>query len=371
MKIKKVLVYAAAMLSMAVCTYTYASSYKFSELTPISGSNFSYAHRINNLEQVVGYTQIPSEIFNTGASYRPTIWNNNVPTQLNSLGENGYALDINDAGTVVGYTSPTYTTHDSAVVWKSGAITYIGGSDSARTIAINNNGQVLRVSSPYSSEIWRERSSPYSQLPLYQSNGVYLGLRESYAINDLGQVAGRVSDDVVAVSDGATVNTLSSFGGGYSKPEAINNDGQVVGTSLTASRFYHATLWSGSSVVDLGTLDDQSYSSGALGINTSGQVVGYSYTSAGSRAFIWDGSKMLDLNSFLDGNDVNAGWVLNSASDINDKGSIIGMAYNSQLGVSRNFLLQAIPEPETYMMLILGLGFMGVATRRTTYGAMH
>jgi hypothetical protein len=80
---------------------------------------------------------------------------------------------------------------------------------------------------------------------------------------------------------------------------------------------------------------------------------------------------LTDLNSFLDASTVSAGWVLTEAKDINDKGWIVGNALNTITGVSDGFLLSmgtasvaAVPEPETYGMMLMGLGLMGFVARR-------
>ncbi|WP_256209002.1 FxDxF family PEP-CTERM protein [Nitrosospira sp. Nsp14] len=52
------------------------------------------------------------------------------------------------------------------------------------------------------------------------------------------------------------------------------------------------------------------------------------------------------------------------ASDINDNGWIVGNAHNSKTGVDHAFLLAPIPEPETYAMLLAGLGLLGFIARR-------
>ena len=60
---------------------------------------------------------------------------------------------------------------------------------------------------------------------------------------------------------------------------------------------------------------------GTFGINDSGQVVGSSSTLVSEgHAIIWDGTTPTDLNSFMDKHDVDAGWVLEAAEDINDTG---------------------------------------------------
>ena len=73
---------------------------------------------------------------------------------------------------------------------------------------------------------------------------------------------------------------------------------------------------------------------------------------------------MTDLNSFLDAGTVSAGWVLTEARGINDKGWIVGTAYNSKSGVNQAFLLTPIPEPETYAIFLAGLGLMATVMSR-------
>jgi probable HAF family extracellular repeat protein len=75
-------------------------------------------------------------------------------------------------------------------------------------------------------------------------------------------------------------------GGDYSEAYAINDDGQVVGTSQTASAREHAFLWQDGKMRDLGTLGGR-YSS-AYAINNRGQVVGTSRTPlSNSHAVLW------------------------------------------------------------------------------------
>ena len=84
-------------------------------------------------------------------------------------------------------------------------------------------------------------------------------------------------------------------------------------------------------------------------------------------ATLWNGSVLTDLNSFLDASTVSAGWVLNEAYGINDNGWIVGYASNSLLGInSHAFLMSiaAVPEPDSYAMMLMGLGLIGFVARR-------
>jgi probable HAF family extracellular repeat protein len=91
----------------------------------------------------------------------------------------------------------------------------------------------------------------------------------------------------------------------------------------------------------------------AMGINNAGHVVGYSLTAGGAtHAFITgpNCAGMMDLNSMLDLPD---GLVLSQATGINVRGQVVATAF--------------IPEPDSYVMLLAGLGlvwFMAWRKRR-------
>ena len=93
---------------------------------------------------------------------------------------------------------------------------------------------------------------------------------------------------------------------------------------------------------------------------------------AAQHATLWNGTTAIDLNSYLDAEILSAGWVLSYAFGINDNGWIVGGAYNTITHQSHGFLLKqiaapvaAVPEPETYAMLLAGLGLLGFTARRS------
>ena len=196
-----------------------------------------------------------------------------------------------------------------------------------------------------------------------------LGGTNSYAmdINDAGVVAG-FSDIVggvyhATVWNGATATDLGALGGANSFAGGINDSGVVAGSSdILGSTAFHATIWNGTTTIDLGTVGGTH--SQAVAINNSGQVVGWSYTTGNvaEHATLWNGATATDLNSFLDPSVVSAGWVLIGANAINDQGWIVGPALNIHTGTHEGYLLAPVPEPETWALLLLGLGLL--ASRR-------
>lgn len=104
---------------------------------------------------------------------------------------------------------------------------------------------------------------------------------------------------------------------------ALNASGEVVGRmALVADGPVHAFRHAGAGLEDLGTLGGTT--SGALDINASGMIVGYSTLATGeSRAFLWQSGTMTDLNTLVP---AGTGLVLAKANAINDVGQIVGEA---------------------------------------------
>jgi len=145
-------------------------------------------------------------------------------------------------------------------------------------------------------------------------------------------------------------NNLDDLGGGYSKVFDINNSGQVVSRTLTSSRLYQGFLWQNGTKTDREN-NGSDNSSVAVGINNSGQVVGWSYQAVVNDPGSPDGSYMVliiwsygktanqrrNLNKLLL---LNSRWELNIASGINNKGQIVGTGtFNGQ---NRAFLLTPV-----------------------------
>jgi len=155
---------------------------------------------------------------------------------------------------------------------------------------------------------------------------------------------------------------LGALSGGASYAYGINSLGQVVGYSSTTTPAYadHAFLYSGGVMTDLGTLGGtMGKGSRAYGINDSGQVVGMSaYMAPPSlpehpmpyqifRAFLYSGGAMTDLGTL--------GGTNSCAFGINNAGQVTGMAQISVYGqetqvgfIYSNGTMSGITDPDSF-----------------------
>jgi probable HAF family extracellular repeat protein len=201
--------------------------------------------------------------------------------------------------------------------------------------------------------------TPICNVPLDSSS-----YNAAIAINDADTVLGSsdVCDPEGNILSGHAVlwkngnlkdlGALGADPNGYSDstPVAININDQVIGYSSIFDgegnwQGQHGFLWLNGTMHDMGSLgvDESGYSfSTPYAINANGQVVGFSTYSEngvakGNRAFLYQNSTMLDLNSTLP---ANIGLVLENALAINDKGQITAFGSRTK-------------EKETYQVYVL------------------
>jgi probable HAF family extracellular repeat protein len=296
-------------------------------------------------------------------------------TDLGSLGGSAYASGLNAAGQVVGeFTLTNFTGESHGFLYSAGILTDLGsfGRFYNEPSGINAAGQIVGT---WTTNVGTSHTFLYS-------NGVTTTvgkLGDSVrGINSSGQIAGYSGSHAALFSGGSTTD-LGTLGGSSSFAKAINDAGQIAGTSFTAHARFHAFLYSGGtmvdlgtlgrssidssdgwainaagqvvgdstsavnthafwyaagSMIDLGTLGNPAFPSTAFGINNAGQIVGYSGTPTGNSAFLFSQGTMMDLNSILP---AKSALHLEIARAINDAGQIAGNSVVN--GVSHAWLV--------------------------------
>jgi probable HAF family extracellular repeat protein len=262
------------------------------------------------------------------------------PGEVTRFPETAFGSDLTERGEVVGYdTVPSEGWHVVPFSWsrRRGLRLLPARSPFITAIAANERGLVLgnelvNAAAPTQAVAW-DRGRLILPPP-----GLTLGVPLFSApdrLNDRGQAA----VDIVTVHDtggfgfefrdraaiwqiGGDVVELGTLGG-ESCVSAINDAGDVVGTSRTEAGEDHAFLWRDGEMIDLGTLGGPYSRADAL--NERGDVTGVSSTADGEvHAFLWRDGEMTRLPS-LGGNPPDD--VTSSPNDINDRGQIVGWSY--------------------------------------------
>jgi hypothetical protein len=185
-------------------------------------------------------------------------------------------------------------------------------------------------------------------------------------VNDAGQVLGNLGQ--YSASHGAFIysngSSQSLSSGTYNKAVAshLSSNGYVAGTVSTGNTSVGA-IWMNGNLTTLSNFDT------AVDINRWGVAVGNKGPSYQSVGLLWvNGTsyKLDDLISTPLPDQAFQGWTIGGVAGINDKGQILALAQNIN-GDSILVKLDPtapVPEPETYAMLLGGLGVIGFAARR-------
>jgi probable HAF family extracellular repeat protein len=298
------------------------------ELTPDVGEyDVTLPTTVNRRGQVLGWT------LNGPGGY--WLWSDGVTTPLPPRpGEVIWVSDLDDRGRLLVNRAPVTdppTAVRAAIVDGDRELTS-PVLDDGSTIAgygMNNRRQVIGVVSDETGDrayLWQVGRRP---VDLGSLGGTWTRPTQ---INERGTVLGTwITDDGdtrMFLWRNGTMTDLGTLGGrttgaqlptyAIGRPDQLNERGQVVGNSETASGEFHAFLWSDGRMRDLGTLGGSQ--SIAFGINDRGEVVGESQTASGeTHAFLWRDGVMTDLAEGL----VPAGQPSYAAA-INDRGQVLG-----------------------------------------------
>jgi probable HAF family extracellular repeat protein len=252
-------------------------------------------------------------------------------------------IAITNRGQIVGLNDNVAFGH--VVVWERGRVIDLGKAGFAgesagvqvepcsemggteRALAMNARGAVVWTDREGDAWLWQHgRMTDLGTL-----SGKPSFYSEANAINNLGQIVGSSESEFLTptgpVPHGflwqhgrmTDLGTLSGKPSASSAANAINNLGQIVGTSETAHDVYHAFLWEKGRMTDLGTLSGKpSVDSEAFAINDRGQVLGNSWESRfAPRQFLWQNGRMTALGP-------PAGERPGYWSAINRRGQVIG-----------------------------------------------
>ena len=277
----------------------------------------------------------------------------------------GYTAALNDAAQVAGYTatSPAHALRWTPAGHAAPAVIDFGApAGSSSTVqAINAAGQVTGATDqngPVASGQFSSHPFPWTEgVGLFDLSTLplpgFIPVSASH-VNTLGQVGGSAfstSGNPLAGlpghaflwTPGSVLRELGTLGGDTSGATALNDEGQVAGSSNIEFRplrgfpnrvRHHAFLWTApGGMQDLGTLGGRN--SDATALNALGQVAGSSDTANGTdlfadplaRAFFWSPSgptagRMRDLGTL-------GGGRSSTASGLNDSGQVVGTSGTS------------------------------------------
>ncbi len=400
------------------------AEYTFYPLTNPTSPNFAdqgAGTGISNSGQIVGnsYSSGFGGFSNTGYL--------NTPLVLlgNSVGTSSSAFGVDTGGIAVGagVFTPDTSTPQYAVYFntaspggmqKMGTGTLGGGDAQANAVngvgtAFEAVGQSLALDPSSATPVERaflwKSSAPSTPTQLDPSGHTGLGdsgagsFSNAQGLNSTGYIVGQatvahaVSDPVTAHGFLYSPVTLQMYdlgtaaGTGFHSSDAvaINDSDVIVGSTDVAGNYSQAFKYSGfglpsvanpslsgGTMTPLGSLDNTN--SEASAINDAGIIVGDSSANDSvNHAFVYDSTGLHDLNSLAD---LPAGWLLSTATGINDSGDITGLAYytdpaapdagSTPFPYELSLNLSAVPEPAGLGIVAI-TAYFALSRRRRTH----
>ena len=241
-------------------------------------------------------------------------------------GSNITAAALSAAGQIIGDASTT-NGFSHAFIWDATNgmrdLGTLGGTD-ANAVAINGASQIVGDTTLANGKshafIW-DATGGMRDLGTLGSDCLSYAL----AINSSGLVLGYSSSVQYAAQHAFVwdavhgIQDLGNLGGGINYVVALNEAGQAIGSSMTASGENHAFIWDAThGMRDLGTLGG-TYNQ-PIAINSSGQVIGLSSKAGDSplRAYVWDATHGMHCLTLGGSNSLPYA--------INDAGQVVGDA---------------------------------------------
>ncbi|HEX3682872.1 MAG TPA: DUF3466 family protein [Bryobacteraceae bacterium] len=210
------------------------------------------------------------------------------------------------------------------------------------TLGINNSGEVLANDSSQAPFLYRAGHKEYLPQP---SGGVFTAM----ALNNLGQVVGYVNygqdfNYDLAIYSKGELTVMKHLSGLY--PVAINDAGQIAGdTVFTSSTFFY----SNGVVTPIGNPPGYEGESSVVGMNSSGEVVGFiDIDTGGQTGFVYSHGHVKPV--------VPPGGVSSTVEAINDSGDIVGVYYPSSISYLRGNLFVDTRSGSKVLGLALDMG---------------
>jgi len=334
-------------------------------VSAIGGLNSTYTNNpiaLNNLGQVVGTSP-------NGNVTQAYVWQNG--TIQHTFDTNVGVEDINDNGWVVGESGSG--TGRRGYVWDPvdglHLLAQQSGEQYSDVTTINNSNVVSGYSSGL---IYNQRATIWTSPTTYTSLvGHDVNFSNEVVINEQATVAatyfnfqgngsgmvywdtnsdqlqGPVRGNVIDMNDGNDILAYKTSGGAASFIHERDGDERFLALPVSGYMF------------------------GAAALNNAQEVVGYCNSCGGdsNRALYWnptDGVRFIDDLVDLPATGPLSNLRIYDARDINDQGWIIALAddLSTQNVEAIGVLLAPVPEPETYALMLAGLGLVGFAARR-------
>jgi uncharacterized membrane protein len=319
---------------------------------------------------------------NGSGAFHAILYKNGALTDLGSFqpGDSSAAEGINDSDTVVGAAAPNNESAGTPpgsypVEWSSsGKLQILNTDHFGNAFAINDSGNAVgdytdANGDAQSAEEWVNNTANTVNLPGL-ANAPTPPRAAAGAINNAGTIVGAAlnsANEEVAVTfaAGAPAQPLPFPAGAtdsYANSVSQLNGYIAGGADLPNGNSEAVQFGPGATAVVLPFLSGDNTCS-AVGVNSSDVAIGdcYAAGSTAQTAVVWQNGAVTDLNTLIP---ANSGWVLSTASGINDNGQIAG--YGLDNGHLNSFTLTPtvgagpIPNPISGLGLVVGTLLGGV-----------